>query len=131
VQFEPCTQEILLGHHWPGNVRELEHAIEHAVTFARGGPIQLRHLPPHLQPSPVRPVVNLDLESRDSVCFDAVVAECERALLDWALARTGGNQVRAAKLLELSRTTLRGRLAAARERTVDDESATEGEAERH
>jgi DNA-binding NtrC family response regulator len=124
------TEEILLGHHWPGNVRELEHAIEHAIAFSRCGFIEPRHLPPHLQPSPARPVVSLDLENRESVCFESVIGECERELLDWALGRTGGNQVQAAKLLGLSRTTLRGRLAAVRTRegVVNVESV---EAERH
>jgi len=31
---------------WFGNVRELRNAIEHAVVLARGGPLELSHLPP-------------------------------------------------------------------------------------
>jgi DNA-binding NtrC family response regulator len=129
-QLEADTAEVLLRHHWPGNVRELEHAIEHAIAFSRCGRIEPRHLPPHLQPSPVRPVVNLDLEDREGVCFERVITECERELLEWALGRTGGNQVQAAKLLGLSRTTLRGRLASVRERE-GAESTESAEAERH
>jgi DNA-binding NtrC family response regulator len=123
-QLLPDTQRILLSHQWPGNVRELEHAIEHAVTFAHGADITPRHLPPHLQPSPERPLVSLHLENRSSVSFDGVIAECERELLDWALATTGGNQVQAAKLLDLSRTTLRGRLTALRRRDPEEDPET-------
>jgi DNA-binding NtrC family response regulator len=126
----PETEELLLRHHWPGNVRELEHAIEHAIAFSRCERIEPRHLPPHLRPSPARPVVALDLENRDCVCFETVITECERELLDWALARTGGNQVQAAKLLGLSRTTLRGRLAAVREQDAATSGASQ-DAERH
>lgn len=110
----PETQRALLAHSWPGNVRELQHAMEHAVTFARGGPIGPEHLPPQLaRPQPTG-TVSLTLEGRESVAYDEVVAECERQLLSWALGRTGGNQVQAAKLLGLSRTTLRGRIEAIR-----------------
>jgi two-component system, NtrC family, response regulator HydG len=111
VELPLETQALLLAHPWPGNVRELEHAMEHAVTFARGSDILPRHLPPQVVPAPERPIVSLHLEGREQVPFERAMAECERDLIDWALAQTGGNQVQAAKLLGLSRTTLRGRLA--------------------
>ena len=42
--------------------------------------------------------------------YDAAIAEIERPLFAHALAQTGGNQLRAARLLGINRNTLRKRL---------------------
>jgi transcriptional regulator with PAS, ATPase and Fis domain len=85
----------LLHHHrWPGNVRELRHAIEHAVVLA-DGVIEAGHLP--------WPIGCLPLEhSRRPRAGRAEVVE--------ALARTKGNQTKAARLLGVSRQTLIARI---------------------
>jgi NtrC-family two-component system response regulator AlgB len=41
--------QALQGYVWKGNVRELENVIERAVILARGGPIELQHLPEEFQ----------------------------------------------------------------------------------
>lgn len=104
---------VLTVHDWPGNVRELQHAIEHAVTFARGAPIGLAHLPESIVPKQeLQELFDLKLGGLDAVSYTEAVASFEKRLLDWALRRSGGNQVRAAEVLRLSRTTLRSKLAA-------------------
>jgi DNA-binding NtrC family response regulator len=108
----PETMNALLAHDWPGNVRELQHAIEHAVTFCRKEPMSPQHLAPHLRPTAAPKLLSLHLDGHDQVSFHEVVESCERGLVEWALARTAGNQVRAAELLHMSRTTFRARLAA-------------------
>lgn len=113
--FSPDAFQVLLAHDWPGNVRELMHAIEHAVTFCRGATIEPRHLPPRLHDKAPVPVVELHFEGLDSISFADVMAECEHRLMEWALTRAGGNQVQAAELLKLPRTTFRSRLAAHRD----------------
>jgi DNA-binding NtrC family response regulator len=104
----------LVAHDWPGNVRELAHAIEHGAMFSHGAPIAPQHLPPSVGAAGKSELVELKLEGLDAVSYTDIVASCERKLIDWALGRTGGNQARAAELLKLSRTTLRGRIAAVR-----------------
>jgi DNA-binding NtrC family response regulator len=126
----PAARDALLEHRWPGNVRELRHAIEHAVTFARGQTIELQHLPAALSQSgePPNIAVQVALAHLESASFVDVVAECERQLIEWALGRSAGNQGRAAELLGLSRTTFRGRLDAMRSRAAEpgvDDSARE------
>ncbi|MCC6525284.1 MAG: sigma-54-dependent Fis family transcriptional regulator [Polyangiaceae bacterium] len=107
----PETLATLLAHDWPGNVRELVHAVEHAVIFARGAPIEPRHLPPTLAPKATAPLVELQL-GEAAVSFTEIMTRCEQQLFEWALTRAGGNQVQAAELLCLPRTTFRSRLAA-------------------
>ena len=48
---------------------------------------------------------------RPGVPLQEVVADCERRLIRWALAIASGNQVRAAELLRLSRTTMRNKMS--------------------
>jgi DNA-binding NtrC family response regulator len=97
----------LMSYHWPGNVRQLENAIERAVAFSGGrAQIDVGDLPPemtHSEPTPVAASVSLPEEGLD---LDAFVASIERDLIERSLERTGGNKGRAARLLNLKRTTL-------------------------
>ncbi|MDL2269124.1 sigma 54-interacting transcriptional regulator [Desulfosarcina sp. OttesenSCG-928-A07] len=85
---------LLMDYSWPGNVRELQNAIQFAIVRCQGKiihpddlPIELKRLVvPKAKRGPVR---KLDPEK--------VVA---------ALAKTGGNKARAAKVLGVGRATL-------------------------
>ncbi len=112
LTFGPEAMRALLAHDWPGNVRELRHAVEHAAAFAEGGVIEPRHLPDRMRGAEGQGKVHLDLPSEGAVSMPGVLSECEGELLAWALERAGGNQVRAAELLGIPRTTLRSRLEA-------------------
>ena len=48
-ELSPETLKALSAYTWKGNVRELENVIERAVILARGGEIQLHHLPEEFQ----------------------------------------------------------------------------------
>lgn len=124
-EMTPEALECLWAHDWPGNVRELEHAIEHAVMFARGGRVEPAHLPQHVRGAAAPPLVELHLEGVERVDMNALLQDTERRLFDWALSRTAGNQARAADRLALSRTTLRSRIAALRGAAAVDDVASE------
>ncbi len=87
-----------LGRHtWPGNVRELSHVVERAVLMCVGewiGPDDLGLQP--LQGAP--PLENMSLD------------EVEEFLIRKTLARCGGNALRAAEALGLSRSAFYRRL---------------------
>lgn len=111
----PDLLRALSVYDWPGNVRELMHAMEHAVAFARGAAVEPRHLPAQLTTTAVAaPLIELHLEGREQVSFSEVVSECERLLFEWALSRTAGNQVQAAEILHMPRTSFRSRMAVLR-----------------
>jgi nitrogen regulation protein NR(I) len=114
---------ILKQSSWPGNVRELENAIERAAVVARGDSILPKDLPAEMREpraavvSPedltavidaaVRPLYALAKKDPKLKILMAV----ERELIARALAETKGNQVQAAKLLGITRATLRKRIA--------------------
>ena len=97
----------LMAYAWPGNVRQLENAIERAVAISSGRPqIDVADLPLEIQQAQEpAPPSTVDLPE-DGLDLDAFVAQIERELIERSLERTGGNKGRAAKLLNLKRTTL-------------------------
>ena len=85
----------LMYYQWPGNVRELEHAVERAVILADGRSLKARDLPPEIAHADRRPLgESLDLRAQ------------ERATIERALERFGGNRRRAADALAISTVTL-------------------------
>lgn len=125
----PETLAALERHTWPGNVRELENAIQRALVVAKGDTILPSDLPVELSaPSPavMQPVQTpapVDAGAGDittvartlfawarSQSTLKVLPAVERELVICALAETHGNQVQAAKLLGITRATLRKRI---------------------
>jgi DNA-binding NtrC family response regulator len=133
------SEEVLLTleqHTWPGNVRELENVIRRALVVTKGDAILLVDLPPELTapqgthrqnaaPSEFPPaarsdtsLMNLDVASLAKALFEharsdarlKVIPAVERELVIQALIETQGNQVQAAKLLGVTRATLRKRV---------------------
>ncbi len=113
------TIRALMAHDWPGNIRELENAIEHAVALS-GRSIEITpDMLPEDMTSPVRGETMSTVTIPDEgLNFTSVVSQLERELILRSLEKTGGNKRRAARLLNLSRTTLIDKLQ--RLEKVDD-----------
>jgi len=105
----PAAMDMLKAHHWPGNVRELRNVIERAfILHAGADEIRPEHLSPEMRKTPLprkadRLVPSI---SEDGLVLD----EVERKLIVEAMERASGNQSKAARLLGVSRDTLRYRL---------------------
>jgi DNA-binding NtrC family response regulator len=91
---------LLSEYDWPGNVRELKSAIEYAVIGCKSSVVQEDDLPPEVYPS---------LDSLNEISGDS--GQDEKARLQQALDRAGGNRAKAARLLGISRATFYRRLA--------------------
>ena len=108
------TLDRLANHSWPGNVRQLENTVEMAIALS-GDRDTLYPADFPLPPSPplksaaaaTIPAIAFPDEGLD---FDQMVASMERAILEQALRRTGGNKAQAAGMLRLKRTTLSAKL---------------------
>jgi transcriptional regulator with GAF, ATPase, and Fis domain len=97
----------LMDYSWPGNIRQLENAIEHAVAMT-GSDIEITAatLPQEIinpERGTLLPAVTIPDEG---INFTSVVSQLERDLILQCLEKTGGNKRQAARLLNLSRTTL-------------------------
>ncbi len=120
--FTDEAERLLTAHDWPGNVRELENVVAQACLKTKGDRITAEDL--SIRPLGVRkdgagaavvedPVALLQhaleifLHAHAGKAYDRV----ESMVVERALAATGGNQVRAAKLLGITRNVIRNRMA--------------------
>jgi nitrogen regulation protein NR(I) len=121
------TVQILEEYAWPGNVRELENTIQRASVLATGDVLLPKDIPLDANHEFLKSQLPNESESespkwtRESaveILLDAAEADEELQLLPWlereftlfAMKRTKGNQVKAAKLLGVTRATLRKRI---------------------
>jgi two-component system nitrogen regulation response regulator GlnG len=114
----------LVAWDWPGNVRELENAIKRALVLSTGdvlGPDDFAFLSaaapaareargPALEALVAEEVEAALASPEPSELFRRLLERVERPLLETVMARTGGNQLRAAALLGINRNTLRKKL---------------------
>ncbi len=136
--ISPEAMQLLKQHHWPGNVRELQSAVKHALIHAAGDILSPDCFPAHLRESSLpaasapaatggdlevgRLVRELFEQNRSNI-YHHVQAAVDRVVLKAALDHVRQNQVEAAELLGISRTTLRSKLRALRmvvEKQVSD-----------
>jgi two-component system, NtrC family, response regulator AtoC len=102
-----AAASLLKAHDWPGNVRELRNAIERAMILEDSATISPASLPITVSrpdgdaPLPI-PISQQELPS-DGLSLE----DHERTLLARALEKTSGNQTQAARLLRITRDTLR------------------------
>ncbi|HEX4509065.1 MAG TPA: sigma-54 dependent transcriptional regulator [Burkholderiaceae bacterium] len=112
---DPEAMKILVAYDWPGNVRELENTIERAAVLCADDRVDVASLPERLlgaaraaeaqsasEPESVGEVVVPGPE----LSIKRASREIEESLIRRALARTQGNRVRAAELLEISHRAL-------------------------
>jgi DNA-binding NtrC family response regulator len=99
---------VLEAYSWPGNVRELRNVLERALILEDTEEIRPEHLPAEIRTGSAAPnakgsLIQLPVEG-------IRVTDVEATLVRQALARTNGNITQAARLLGLTRDTLRYRM---------------------
>lgn len=94
----PETLALLQKHHWPGNVREFEHVMGNAVMRAESETLQPEDLPPLHNAMPIAH----SLPGGQMLRLQDVVLQHVRQVLE----SCGGNKLRAAEALGISRSTL-------------------------
>ncbi len=104
--ISPEALKCLTRYHWPGNVRELENLMERLVILKGKGVIEQEDLPEKLLGAEwSNAVPSMDIPD-SGISFNTAVSEFERELILRALKKTNWIKNRAAKLLQLKRTTL-------------------------
>ena len=113
------AEPLLLSHGWPGNVRELQNVVQRALLKVAGARLSAKEL---LGLLPTTGTSERGLSGLVDQLLDgpppeggrhaAALSAIEAPLIAGALARTRGNQLRAAELLGMNRNTLRERMRA-------------------
>ena len=102
MPIDAPAAELLARHPWPGNVRELENLIHREFLMAETPSLHIHGSALGLDASfvpPAAPMSRVAFELGFRRAKAAVVAEFERAFLARALAETGGNVSRAARIV--------------------------------
>jgi DNA-binding NtrC family response regulator len=102
----PESIELLQTYDWPGNVRELENMIERIVILKGEGVVEPDDLSEKVLASTPRSLHPRIQIPENGISFNTAVTEFERELILQALNRTNWVKNKAAKLLNLNRTTL-------------------------
>ena len=124
---EPEVIELLKDYSWPGNVRELENCIRRSVLATHGETLSVHDLEmPTSNTHERRRAANLEqtlhIQAAEIVkhpekfggvgeLYQCLVDNASYAIIKAALDATDGNQVAAARLLGINRSTLRKKLA--------------------
>ncbi len=125
VGITPAAMEKIASCGWPGNVRQLENVLKRAMVLCQGEWIledqlllekgwEKREAEEDLSKKPVEDLLDILFEelskgsgSSQEMDMSSIL---ERGLILRALQRTKGNQVQAAQLLGINRSTLRGKM---------------------
>lgn len=107
LTISPKATQLLENYAWHGNVRELEHTIERAVALERSNEIQPEQLPDHITNyNPARIEAEFELPE-GGINLSAHLENLEKTYIVEALRSSGGNQTKAADLLQMPVRSLR------------------------
>ncbi len=104
--FTPMAMDALTKYNWPGNVRELENIIERAIILCLGQYISEKDLPANVLKD-YTPETSVQLQLAGG---GKTLDEIESIALIETLRQTKGNKTEAAKILNITRTTLNNKL---------------------
>lgn len=125
--ISPDALKLLVEYHWPGNVREMQSAVRRALLQTTGPVLVAEALPEEIQTGSLRTCIasgsqsEIDsferlieerLQADSTDLYAEALAAMESRLLTRVLKLTGGNQSRAARILGITRGSLRNKLHA-------------------
>jgi DNA-binding NtrC family response regulator len=105
--FSHESMEAMLEYEWPGNVRELENVIKRLTILCDNEVVAFDDLPEHIQQVTAPLTQSEEDESIEGgLSLDEAVRDYEKRLIIEALEKSGWVKTKAAKLLNINRTTL-------------------------
>ncbi len=140
VEVSPEATAMLRGYAWPGNVRELQSVLKQSLLQMSGSVLLTDFLPPHVRKPASTPTAqeqselfNWDdfvgglIESGTENLYAQGLERMEREVLLRVLKHTSGNQLQAARILGITRGSLRNKIrtlgiSIARSVWTDDDS---------
>ena len=125
VGITPSAMEKITSYGWPGNVRQLENVLKRAIVLCQGEWIledqllfekgwERREVEDEISKKNVEDLLSSLFEELSKTATPSqdsdMISILERGLILRALQKTGGNQLKAALLLGIHRSTLRGKM---------------------
>lgn len=111
TKIYPDAMESLGKYHWPGNIRELKNVIERILTLhGDQKAILYGHLPEEIRKSNnhVASLQSPDvMKLLESSSLDETVSSIEKEIIEKALQKAGGVQVKAAQFLKTTKRRLK------------------------
>ena len=105
--FSAEAMDALLMHDWPGNVRELENLIKRMIILCENPMVTLEDLPEHFQKKQSFPSLPEEpLLIHKGMTLSDAVKDYETKLILSALEESDGVKAKAARMLNIKRTTL-------------------------
>jgi nitrogen regulation protein NR(I) len=120
-RIAPEALEVLLRHPWPGNIRELQSVLKQALLRSQGPVLVADFLPASVRgeeepagtaaaPFDWEGFIEDRFRAGSQDLYAETLAAMERALLTRVLRHTRGNQLQAAKVLGITRGSLRTKI---------------------
>lgn len=115
-----AARRFVTAYDWPGNVGELKNTVKKAYLLSKGSEIDRHHLTfgdysvygsvKEFLEDKLKRYIRQMTGMRNVGLYHTVISEVEKALMELVLKETGGNQIKAAKILGINRTTLRTKI---------------------
>jgi two-component system response regulator AtoC len=105
-KISPPVAAALQRYSWPGNVRELKNVIERAMLLEAEDELLPEHIPTEISSGDEHPE-GPGAEGPNDTLHPMSIRDMEKLLIKRTLHETGGNKSKAARILGISRQTLR------------------------
>ena len=104
--FSPEAMDCVLEYDWPGNVRELENMIKRLIILCDNQTVIFDDLPEHIQQNSTSIQQFEENIVEEALTLDEAVKDYEKRLILEALEKSNWVKTKAAKILNIKRTTL-------------------------
>ena len=104
-QFTSEALNQLMGYSYPGNVRELRNIVERVFMLSEREVIGVEDLPPEVRREVKRPAAGCNT-GWHNLSLQQIIKRTERKMISRMLRLMNGNKVKAARMLNISRSTL-------------------------
>jgi two-component system nitrogen regulation response regulator GlnG len=118
--ISPDAAKVLLARSWPGNVSELKATVRRASVLVKNGALDPIHITlddgtthcsiKEFLDAKLSRYIRDKIKQEHASIHGAVITEVEKALIELVMDATGGNKLRTAAVLGITRTTLRSKL---------------------
>ncbi len=106
--FSKEAEQLLVDYDWPGNVRELKNVMERAAILCQDDIIKVEHLPIELRSTTPKEPKSIPQQPTSEETLS--LQDIERKHIIEVLEIFDGNKSKAARVLNISRSTLREKL---------------------